>query len=258
METVDPDWWKLLFDKIYLTTDARSVCDQNLTSQEVDFLEEFLKLKKSWPILDLCGGHGRHSLELARRGFKDLTVLDYSNVLIELGKDTAQKEGLKTRFVRCDARYSNLPDSRFKVIIVMASSFGYMVHDDENGKILCEAFRLLMPGGLLLLDLPNRKYVLDHFTPQSWHEANDDIVVCRQRNLDEDIIHCRELVMSRSKGLVRDTTYCTHLYSPDKITRMLKSAGFDSVTIKNNFVSHSKKMDYGLMTNRMITVADKR
>lgn len=258
MEKVDPDWWKFLFDEIYLTTDARSVCDENLTSQEVDFLERFLALEKSWAILDLCGGHGRHSLELSRRGFKDLTVLDYSGVLIDLGKDIAQKEGLNTRFVKCDARHSDLPDNRFRIILVMASSFGYSINENENRKILGEAFRLLIPGGLLLLDLPNREYVLDNFVPQSWHEANDDIVVCRQRNLYEDIIYCREIVISRTKGLIRDATYCTHLYSPEKITKMLKSAGFDSVTIQKDFVSHSKKMDYGLMTNRMIVVARKK
>jgi D-alanine-D-alanine ligase len=257
MEKLDPDWWKFLFDEIYLTTDARSVCDEKLTSQEVDFLEKFLKLEKSWAILDLCGGHGRHSLELSRRGFKDLTVLDYSKVLIDLGKDTAKKEGLNTRFIKCDARYSDLPDERFRVIIVMASSFGYLIDEHENSKILSETFRLLMPEGLLLLDLPNREYVLDNFVPQSWHEANDDIVVCRQRNLDEDIIYCRELVISRTKGLMRDATYCTHLYTPDKIKKMLQSAGFDSVTVQKNFVSHSNKMDYGLMTNRMIVVARK-
>jgi D-alanine-D-alanine ligase len=258
MAKVDPDWWKSLFDDIYLITDARSVCDEDLTCREVDFLEKFLRLEKSWSILDLCGGHGRHSLELSRRGFKDLTVLDYSGVLIDLGKDITQKEGLNTRFVKSDARDSDLPDDRFRVIIVMASSFGYLLDDDENRKILCEAFRLLMPGGSLLLDLPNREYVLKNFVSQSWHEANDEIVVCRQRNLDEDIIYCRELVISKTRGLIRDANYCTHFYSPEQITKMLKSAGFDSVTIQKDFVSHSEKADYGMMTNRMIVIANKK
>jgi D-alanine-D-alanine ligase len=140
----------------------------------------------------------------------------------------------------------------------MASSFGYLLDDDENRKILCEAFRLLMPGGSLLLDLPNREYVLKNFVSQSWHEANDEIVVCRQRNLDEDIIYCRELVISKTRGLIRDANYCTHFYSPEQITKMLKSAGFDSVTIQKDFVSHSEKADYGMMTNRMIVIANKK
>jgi len=94
MPKVEPDWWKKLFDETYLITDARSVCDNRLTSREVDFIEEMLGLEKSWPILDLCGGQGRHSLELARRGFQDVTVLDYSKVLVDLGRRRAQEERL--------------------------------------------------------------------------------------------------------------------------------------------------------------------
>jgi len=43
---VDDNWWKHFFDEVYLLTDARSVCDEELTSQEVDFLEETLGLDK--------------------------------------------------------------------------------------------------------------------------------------------------------------------------------------------------------------------
>ena len=257
MIKVAPDWWKTLFDETYLITDARTVCDEGLTCREVDFLEQVLKLEKSWPILDLCGGQGRHSLELSRRGFQDVTVLDYSKVLIDLGRDRAKKEGLNTIFVRKDARDTGLPSQKFKVIAVIANSFGYFVDEGENEKILREAFRLLVPKGSLCLDLPHREHVLKNFSPQSWHEASEEIVVCRQRRLDEDIMYGREMVISKIKGMIRDATYCTRLYSPEKITILLTSAGFTSVTIQKDFVSHGEKGDYGLMTNRMIVIADK-
>ena len=205
MERVDRDWWKTLFDETYLITDARTVCDEGLTCREVDFLECVLKLERSWPILDLCGGQGRHSLELSRRGFQDVSVLDYSKVLIDLGREMAQKEGLNTLFVRRDARETGLPGQRFKVIIVMASSFGYFVDEGENEKILREAFRLLKSKGSLFLDLPHREYVLKNFTPQSWHEANEEeIVVCRKRRLDGDVWCGREIVISKTRGMIRD------------------------------------------------------
>jgi D-alanine-D-alanine ligase len=40
---VDPDWWKTLFDEVYLLTDARSVCDARITRREVDLI-----CTKSW------------------------------------------------------------------------------------------------------------------------------------------------------------------------------------------------------------------
>jgi len=256
LKKVNPDWWKTLFDETYLTTDSRTICDQGLTCREVDFLEKVLGLKKSWPILDLCGGQGRHSLELARRGFKEVTVLDYAKPLIEIGRTTSREEDLNIRFECKDARETGLPDRMFRVIILMASSFGYFLDETQNEKILCEACRMLMPEGSLLLDLPNMEYVVDNFLPQSWHEANEDIIVCRQRKMDGNIIFSREIVISRINGQIRDAEYCTRLYSQEKITSMLESSGFDSISFQKDFVSHEQEADYGLMTNRMIVIAE--
>ena len=169
---VDDNWWQDLFDEIYLLTDARSVCDEKLTCQEVDFLIETLDLDKYDSILDLCGGHGRHSLELSKRGFTNVTVLDYSRYLIDLGKERAKEEQLNTVFIPGDARNTGLPGKSFQFVIIMASSFGYFVSENENIKILDEAFRLLMPKGTLLLDLPDRDYVLQSFKPFSCHKVN--------------------------------------------------------------------------------------
>ena len=257
MVVVNPEWWKMLFDEVYMITDARSVCDEELTCREVDFIQSTLKLEKSSPILDLCGGHGRHSLEFSRRGFTDVTVLDYSHYLVNLGKETAHREGLGTVFMKGDARETGLPDQSYQAIIVMASSFGYFVEQKEDAKILHEAFRLLMPGGSLLLDLPNRDYVLEHLSPQSWHEADEDIVVCRQRTAENDTIFSREVVISKSRGLIRDAGYCTRLYSPERITECLKSAGFSFLTVQRDFASHTENGDYGCMTHRMVVTAQR-
>jgi len=253
----DDNWWQDLFDEIYLMTDARSVCDEKLTCQEVDFLEETLDLDKSASILDLCGGQGRHSLELSRRGYKNVTVLDYSRYLIDLGKERAKEEGLNTVFIKGDARNTGLPGQSFQFIIIMASSFGYFVNEDENKKIFDEAFRLLMPEGTLLLDIPDRDYVRQNFNPFSRHKVNEGITVSRERELRDDIIYSRETVMSEKGGCIRDSTYCTRLYSPGKITDLMYSAGFSSVICRRDFMNREAEGDYGCMTNRVLVTAKK-
>ncbi|MBA7631173.1 2-methoxy-6-polyprenyl-1,4-benzoquinol methylase [subsurface metagenome] len=252
---VDDNWWQNLFDEIYLMTDARSVCDEKLTCQEVDFLEETLDLDKSASILDLCGGQGRHSLELSRRGFMNVTVLDYSRYLIDLGGKRAKQEGLNTIFIQGDARNTGLPGQSFQFIIIMASSFGYFVNEDENKKILSETFRLLMPKGTFLLDLPERDYVLQNFKSFSYHKVNEDITVNRERELRGDIVYSREMVISPKRGCIRDKTYCIRLYNPEKISDLMYSAGFSSVTCQRNFMNREAEGDYGCMTNRMLVTA---
>lgn len=255
---VNDDWWKNLFDEIYLLTDARSVCDDQLTKQEVDFLDKTLDWSKSDPILDLCGGQGRHALALSRRGFTNVTVLDYSPYLIKLGQERARQERLNTAFIQGDARATGLPDQSFQYILIMASSFGYFSNEAENIKILDESFRLLKPRGTLLLDLPNREYILKKFKPESTHQVNEDISVKRMRELGDDIIYSRELVISQQQGCIRDNTYCTRLYSPEKITRIMTDVGFVDISCQLDFMCRDGKGDFGCMTNRMVVLAKKR
>ena len=254
---VDENWWQNIFDEIYLMTDARSVCDEELTRREVDYLVEILTPDKFAMILDLCGGHGRHALELSRRGFKNVTVLDYSNYLIELGSKKAEEEKLSTVFIRGDARDTGLSAQSFRFIVIMANSFGYFIDDEENRRILSEAFRLLMPGGTLIMDLTDRDNSLQNFKPFSRHSVSEDITVSRERELVDDIIYSREKVVSRERGCLRDATYCTRLYSPERISALMRSAGFLSVTCHRNFMNREAEGDYGFMTNRMIAIAKK-
>lgn len=257
MIQVDPDWWKTCFDQIYLLTDARSVCDQELTGKEASFLEEALELKPSDRILDLCGGQGRHSLELGRRGYQNLTVLDYSLFLIKLGKGAADREGLRIVFCQGDARSTGLKDSHYNIVIVMGNSFGYCIDEEDNQRILQEIRRLLRKGGRVLLELTDREFLLNNFRPSSRHQASEDIVVCRLREMDSEVVRARETVISKEKGIIRDGTYCERLYCPDKISALLASTGLRDIEVKRNFTLQEKNGDYGFMNSRMIVTARK-
>jgi hypothetical protein len=98
---------------------------------------------------------------------------------------------------------------------------------------------------------------LKNFSPQSWHEANQEIIVCRNRRIDQDVVTCREVVISKSRGMLRDGAYCTRLYSPRRIEGMLRSVGFASVITQKGFLPREKDGDYGIMTNRMVVIAHK-
>ena len=255
--SIKKDWWKGFFNEIYLITDARSVLDPHLTSQETDLLEKTLDFNKSDRILDLCGGHGRHSLELARRGYRDLTVLDFSDYLVRLGRKIAKESNLNIKFVCGDARFNKLKPNDYSIIFIMANSFGYFPDQRQNLRVLKESRRLLKNGGKLLLDLTNPDYVRNHLLPISWHEANKDVVVFRKRELRGNILSAREIVISKKKGLLRDGYYCENIYSKNTITRLLDASGFKRVSIRKNSSLHKDKKDYGFLTSRMIVTAEK-
>jgi D-alanine-D-alanine ligase len=254
---VDKEWWKEIFDEVYLRTDARSVCDDDLTRREIDYIVNRLNIGPDDHILDLCGGQGRHALELIRRGYSRITLLDYSPHLLEIGQKTAGDQGWNIAFVRGDARQAGLRSDHFRYIFILGSSFGYFVEDRENMKILNEAFRLLYPGGKLLLDLPLRKSVEQKFKPVVHHTVDDDIDVTRTRLLEDGVIYACETIISKTQGVVRKNSYCTRLYRPATIARLLKTAGFKKVEIESDYMDRSGKGDFGTLTNRMIVAAEK-
>ena len=257
MIKVKKDWWKNFFNHIYLITDARSIGDAKLTSREVDLLEKVLHLRKTDRILDLFGGQGRHSIELGKRGYQDLSLLDYSDYLINLGKGWAKKANLKIKFHQGDARSTKLASNNYSVIFVMVNSFGYFPEERENLKVLREINRLLQAKGRLLLDLTDPGYVKNNLKPLSWHRIGKDFDIFRKRKIQNNLVKTREIVISRKNGLLRDGSYCERLYSRTAITQLLKKAGFKNIKIKNNLSLHKKRQDYGFLTSRMIITATK-
>lgn len=254
---VDPEWWKDLFDEVYLKTDARSVCDDDVTRKEIDLLQELIPLSPDQEILDLCGGHGRHSRELALRGFGKCTVFDFSQFLIDRGRREAEKSGMAIRFLQGDARRTGLPPDRFDHVLVLGNSLGYIASPDGDRDILSEAMRVMKSGGRLLIDIVNGEVLRSGFQPVAWHEVGEDIVVCRRRSLEGDIVYTRELVVSKESGLVKDSTFSLRIYDPDAIRLLLSKLGFSNVRVIGDFSPFRKTGDFGFMNFRMIVTAEK-
>lgn len=101
---VKADWWRELFNANYLRTDGDIIAGNDITSKEIDLALSVLQPKKTDMILDLCCGQGRHSLELARRGFINLYGLDRSHYLITRARKSNRSLGFMIHFREGDAR----------------------------------------------------------------------------------------------------------------------------------------------------------
>jgi D-alanine-D-alanine ligase len=254
---VDPNWWKNLFDEVYLITDARSVCDHDITRREVDLICELIPVNPGNQILDLCGGHGRHSFELYGRGITECTLLDYSSYLVDHAREYAERCHYSMNFIRADARNTGLSSGSFDHVIIMGNSLGYQHETDADRQILLEVRRVLRSAGWVLIDLVNGNLIRNEFNPNAWHEIGKDIVVCRSRELEENTVNVRELVISKREGVLRDQTYSIRFYEPEDFAALLREIGFTGVDIKTDFSPHHHKDDYGFMNHRMIAIGQK-
>jgi len=212
---VKPDWWRGIFNRLYLKTDGDVVDDQHITESEIDRIVQVLNLQSDAKILDLCCGQGRHTLELMRRGY-NAEGLDQSHYLIQRARSTAKKEGLSVRFREGDARRLPYRTDTYDVVLVLGNSFGYFDSVEEDLRILTELRRILKPWGRVLLDVADGDYLKEHFQARSWEWIDDAMFVCRERSLslDEQRLISREVITDVEKGVVADQFYAERLYTP--------------------------------------------
>lgn len=159
MEKIHHNWWRNFFDENYLAFwDSRGAFDD--TQKEIKFLEKITHLQKKHLVLDLCCGHGRHSIELAKKGYK-VIGLDYSKYELDLARKAAQAVNLKIDFRRGDARIFRFKE-RFELIINMFTAFGYGSRGDDRRIIRSAAFHL-KKGGLFFIDYINFFWLLRNY-----------------------------------------------------------------------------------------------
>lgn len=257
-EHVRPDWWRNIFNYLYLKTDADVVDDQNITKKEVDSFSAMLGLTPDSRVLDLCCGQGRHTLELTRRGFRNVEGFDRSHYLIQKAKGRARKDGLSIRFREGDARKLPYQADTFDSIMILGNSFGYFETAQEDLKVLREVARVIKPWGRLLIDVADGEYLRKNFQPRSWEWIDKDHFVCRERSLstDHERLISREIVTHVDKGAIVDQFYAERLYSRDSIQRLLDNAGFSGIEVQGEIGTDSQRMqDLGMMERRIIVTA---
>jgi SAM-dependent methyltransferase len=128
------------------------------TKAEIDFIDKNLGGSKPKRVLDIGCGTGRHSLELARRGYSVCGV-DLSEELLETGIEQAQQEGLDVEFIQGDARKLKFNKAFDAVIILCEGGFSLVETDAMDRQILAGATRALRSGGRLFLTAPSAAFM---------------------------------------------------------------------------------------------------
>ncbi|MEQ1613536.1 MAG: methyltransferase domain-containing protein, partial [Hyphomicrobiaceae bacterium] len=253
------EWWRKLFNALYVKTDGDVVENIENTRREVDFIMSAAAIQPHSTILDLCCGQGRHCLELARRGFKNVQGVDRSRYLIRLAKKRAQTEGLAVSFKEGDARNPRLPENTFDCVAIMGNSFGYFSNKKDDEKVLTMVGKMLRPSGQIVLDITDGAYMAENFDRRSWEWIDEHHFVCRERSISKegDRLISREVIVHDESGVIADQFYAERLYTKDGISKLLEKCGFRNVRHHGIAEAQSDRdQDLGMMARRILLTAD--
>lgn len=255
---LQPDWWRRIFNSMYLKTDADVVEDKMITKNEIELFSKILQSSKESMILDLACGQGRHSLELSRQGYTNIYGLDRSHFLIRKAKAIMQQEGLKVNFKEGDARKLPFQNDLFDVVMILGNSFGYFESTEDDVKILQEVHRILKPGGIFLIDVADGAYLKKNFSPRSWEWIDKKHFVCRERSLakDNERLISREVISHVEKGVIVDQFYAERLYTRPVLENMFNEVGYKNTIFHGSIETNSlRNQDLGMMERRIIVTS---
>ncbi len=253
-----PEWWKNIFNALYLKTDGDVVENDENTIFDIDSILNAVPLEKHQSVLDICCGQGRHLFELAKRGFTSLKGVDRSRYLVTLARKRAKKEGYTISFSEGDARMPKFKASSLDCVTILGNSFGYFEKKEDDLAVLESVKKLLKPSGHLVLDIVNGPWMKENFEARSWEWIDENYFVCRERSLDntKTRIISREVICHSENGVIADQFYAERLYSYDDISGYLKQAGFQNIELKKQVSSVStRNQDLGMMANRLLITA---
>jgi D-alanine-D-alanine ligase len=254
---VKADWWRNIFNANYLRTDGDVVEDPEITAAEIDAFIRMLDISEESHILDLCCGQGRHVLELAHRGYRNLFGVDRSHYLISRAKNVARQQGHAVTFREGDARKLRFADSAFDAIYLAGNSFGYFESAEDDIAVLREIRRILKPAGQLLIDFTDGDYLRGNYQSRSWEWIDKNYFVCRERSISKDDTRLisREVITHTKKGVVADQFYAERLYNERQLGTLLETNGFMLSSVQPISTISKRNQDLGMMAQRIVMTA---
>ena len=223
-------WYEELFENYALKYDDEVYTKG--TIDECDFIEKEINYNKEIKILDIGCGTGRHSRELAKRGYK-VTGIDLSESLLNRAKEIAAKDRLNINFQKQDARALTFSNEYDLAIMLCGGSFPLMETDEMNYQILQNATRALKYEGKLIFTTLNGLFPIFHSVKEFLESHNEDEKAKFNDN-SFDLMTFRNYIaldVEDDSGN-KKTLHCNErYYVPSEINWLLKSLNYKNVDI---------------------------
>jgi SAM-dependent methyltransferase len=197
------------------------------TQTEVLGITKILGLEGSESILDIPCGYGRHSIELAKLGYR-VTGSDINGVHLSKAGEKAKTEAVDITF-RKESMIDIQDTEQFDAIINMFYSFGFFESDEENFKVLTNFYNALKSEGKFLMhtdvNIPrilSGKYKTDE--KRKLQSGKTLHIIDKYDESSKRIIGIWEII--DTDGTISRKDYSVRVYTKDEFIDLCHQAGF--------------------------------
>lgn len=250
-------WYEALFENYAEQYDRESFVQG--TIGECDFIEQEINYNKSDRILDIGCGTGRHSIELAKRGYT-VTGIDLSESQLTRAKEKASAQNLLIDFNQQDARKLTFAHEFDLVIMLCEGGFSLMETDEMNFQILRNAANALKSQGKLIFTTLNGLFPLFHSVQDFMAAATEEGNATYHHNSFDLMTfrNCSTIEIKDDLGNSKELECNERYYVPSEITWLLQTLNFRTIDIFGAKLGGFSREDH-LTTEdyEMLVVAEK-
>ena len=227
----EKEWYKDWFaDERYLTLYKNRNNDE--ASEALDLIERTTSVDKTAAILDLACGAGRHSINLAKRGYNNITAIDLSPTLIREAIKQAKCEAVKINFIQQDMREIS---GSYDLVINLFTSFGYFDSDEENGSVIERVANSLRKNGFFVLDFLNANLLEKNLIPHDkivMNESGETVDLLRE--IRDGRVE-KKIRISNNDGTATEFHESVRLFHLNELSKMFTDSRLHITSIFGNY-----------------------
>lgn len=216
---------------------------------EIKFINNIIKPKSR--ILDVCCGHGRHSIELAMHGHI-VTGIDLNEEAIEQAIQTKIKRKIShVHFYQGDI-LELLPRHReYNVALLLCNIIGMLKNKDKE--LLEKTKDSLNDGGMIILSISNRDHLLKRIAPLIKMEINGHHFT-QERIFNIRTSELTAIDLRKLNGKDEESYMLVQrLYSCHEILDLVSSIGYRNVRVFGDFTNDEATLE----SDNLVIVAEK-
>jgi 2-polyprenyl-3-methyl-5-hydroxy-6-metoxy-1,4-benzoquinol methylase len=186
------------------------------------------ELPESGHLLDVGGGAGRYSVELAQQGY-DVTLVDQSSRQVELAAEKASEHGVADSMTAQtgDVRELGFAADTFDATLCLGGPLSHVLDVEERRQAATELRRVTTPGGPVFVSVMGRLAALQTISRMAGRAEGSDETellpyLARTGDYDADLLEEFDLEPSSPP---------MHLFRVDELRRLLQRAGLTVHTL---------------------------